>query len=186
MGATKQRRRKKDAALITDARASRIDNYDHRRHTYAILQWSRIPLLLLSGASLLWWHIPWLAAIFIVISVPMPWIAVVIANGVGEPADKRAPRVYKPAVVREQNRRWAEQQRQIQLAAQNPERLALGTAGESTTQEPPTEQDQQVHQTQHVHQTHPVNEVPDDFVIDHEVVDHEVIEHSEEDGESGH
>lgn len=120
------RRRKKDAALITDARGSRIRNYDHRRHVYAVLQWSRIPLLLLSGAFYMWWNLPWIAAILMVVSVPMPWIAVVIANGVGEPADKRKPRVYKPGVVREQNRRWEEQQRQ--RALKEAEMRALGSA----------------------------------------------------------
>nr|WP_120492424.1 DUF3099 domain-containing protein [Corynebacterium lactis] len=118
--------RKNTAALITDARGSLIRNYDHRKHVYAVLQWSRIPLLLLSGAFYMWWHLPWLAAIFMVISIPMPWIAVVIANGVGEPADKRKPRVYKPAVVREQNRLWEEQMRERQLAARAT--LALGPA----------------------------------------------------------
>ena len=42
-----------------------------------------------------------LAAIFTVISVPLPWIAVVIANAVGETHDPRKPQVYKPAVNRE-------------------------------------------------------------------------------------
>lgn len=105
-------RRSPEAVLITDARQSRIRNYNYRRHTYAVLQWSRIPLLLLAAAAFLWWDLAWLAAILTVLSVPMPWIAVVIANGVGEPADKRSPRVYKPGVVREQNRRWEEAQRE--------------------------------------------------------------------------
>lgn len=100
-----------DAVLITDARQSRIRNYNYRRHTYAILQWSRIPLLLLAAAAFLWWDLPWLATILTIVSVPMPWIAVVIANGQGEAADKRSPRVYKPGVIREQNRRWEEEQR---------------------------------------------------------------------------
>lgn len=95
--------------LITDARQSRIRNYNYRRHTYAILQWSRVPLLLLAAGAYLWWDLAWLAALLTVLSVPMPWIAVVIANGQGEVADRRAPRVYKPGVVREQNRRWEEE-----------------------------------------------------------------------------
>src|SRR5699024_7028980 len=109
---TRRGRRGSDAVLITDARQSRIRNYNYRRQTYAILQWSRIPMLLLAAAAFLWWDLAWLAAILTVVSVPMPWIAVVIANGVGEPADKRSPRVYKPGVVREQNRRWEEAQRE--------------------------------------------------------------------------
>ena len=104
-------RRGSDPVLITDARQSRIRNYNYRRHTYAVLQWSRIPMLLLAAAAFLWWDLAWLATILTILSVPMPWIAVVIANGVGEPADKRAPRVYKPGVVREQNRRWEEAQK---------------------------------------------------------------------------
>lgn len=129
------RRRKKDAALITDARGSRIRNYDHRRHVYATLQWSRIPLLLLSGAFYLWWDLPWIAAVLMIVSVPMPWIAVVIANGVGEPADKRQPRVYKPGVIREQNRKWEEQQRK--LALQEAEKRAIGpTVSVKNTDEP--------------------------------------------------
>ncbi|MFC3850710.1 DUF3099 domain-containing protein [Corynebacterium hansenii] len=123
-------RRGSDAVLITDARQSRIRNYNYRRHTYAVLQWSRIPLLLLAAAAFMWWDLPWLAAIVTVVSVPMPWIAVVIANGVGEPADKRSPRVYKPGVIREQNRRWEEAQR---------ERLARLADGPSAALEGPAE-----------------------------------------------
>ncbi|WP_048758369.1 DUF3099 domain-containing protein [Corynebacterium vitaeruminis] len=133
------RRRKKDAALITDARGSRIRNYDHRRHVYAVLQWSRIPLLLLSGAFYMWWDLPWIAAILMVVSVPMPWIAVVIANGVGEPADRRKPRVYKPGVVREQNRRWDEQQRQ--QALKEAEMRALGSAASVKDTDVPPQSD---------------------------------------------
>ncbi|WP_298087458.1 DUF3099 domain-containing protein [uncultured Corynebacterium sp.] len=106
----RRRTRGPDPVLITDARQSRIRNYNYRRHTYAILQWSRVPLLLLAAGAYLWWDLAWLAAVLTVLSVPMPWIAVVIANGQGEVADRRAPRVYKPGVVREQNRRWEEEQ----------------------------------------------------------------------------
>lgn len=127
-------RRGPEAVLITDARQSRIRNYNYRRHTYAVLQWSRIPLLLLAAAAFLWWDLAWLAAILTVLSVPMPWIAVVIANGVGEPADKRSPRVYKPGVVREQNRRWEEAQRErlAQLSDGPSHALTAGGSGAAT------------------------------------------------------
>ena len=72
-----------------------------------------------------------------VVSVPMPWIAVVIANGVGEPADKRKPRVYKPGVVREQNRKWEEQQRQ--RALKEAEMRALGSAASTEDTDAPTQ-----------------------------------------------
>ncbi len=103
-------------ALITDAHASRHDNYEYRKRTYSLLQWSRIPLLLACGATIMWSDWYWLATILLVVSVPMPWIAVVIANGHGEKADKRAPRVYKPALVRQQNYQWA--QERLELARQ--------------------------------------------------------------------
>lgn len=110
MATLRRIKRKRDVALITDASSSRIRNYNYRRHTYAVLQWSRIPLLLACGAVIMWTDLKWLAAILLVVSVPMPWIAVVIANGVGEPEDKRAPRVYKPGVARQEQREWERQQ----------------------------------------------------------------------------
>ena len=125
---TRRGRRGSDAVLITDARQSRIRNYNYRRQTYAILQWSRIPMLLLAAAAFLWWGLAWLAAIPTLVSVPMPWTAVVIANGVGEPADKRSPRVYKPGVVREQNRRWEEAQRERMAQLADGPAHALGPA----------------------------------------------------------
>ncbi len=116
--------------LITDARRSLVRNYNHRRHTYAVLQWSRIPMLLIAAAAFLWWDMTWLATIMTILSVPMPWIAVVIANGHGEPADKRTPRVYKPGVVREANRRWEEEQRARAAALDGESAPALPTAGD--------------------------------------------------------
>ena len=71
-----------------------------------------------------------------VVSVPMPWIAVVIANGVGEPADKRKPRVYKPGVVREQNRKWEEQQRQRALKEAEMRALSSAASTEDTDAPP--------------------------------------------------
>ena len=87
----------------------------------------------------MWWDLPWIAAILMVVSVPMPWIAVVIANGVGEPADRRKPRVYKPGVVREQNRRWEEQQRQ--QALKEAEMRALGSAASVKDTDVPPQSD---------------------------------------------
>lgn len=95
------RRCKEDAALITDARGSRTRNYDHRRHVYATLQWFCIPLLPLSDTFYLWRDMPWVVAALTVASVPMPWTAIIIANGTGEPVDKYKSRVYKPGVMRE-------------------------------------------------------------------------------------
>lgn len=87
--------------LITDARQSPLENYEHRKRVYMWLQGLRIPFLVLAALTYLVWHTLLIAWIFIIISIPLPWIAVVIANGIGEPRDPRAPQVYKPAVVRE-------------------------------------------------------------------------------------
>lgn len=53
-----------------------------RRRKYAILMSARIPCLALAGVFYQTW---WLALSFVVLSVPLPWMAVLIAND-------RAPR----------------------------------------------------------------------------------------------
>lgn len=91
--------------LITSARRSPAEDRIHREKVYLWLQLTRLPFLALSAISFMWWdNWPITAALFL-ISVPMPWIAVVIANARGEPRDKRTRHVYKPAAAREYNRR---------------------------------------------------------------------------------
>jgi hypothetical protein len=78
-----QGRRRGDAAvLITAAEPSYAEQYATRRRKYAILMSARIPCLVLAGVFYQTW---WLALGFVVMSVPLPWIAVLIAND-------RAPR----------------------------------------------------------------------------------------------
>ena len=96
-------RRRGRVELITDARQTPLDNLNARRRKYAILQGSRIPFLLASAVTWVWWENTWVSAILFLISVPLPWIAVVIGNGAGEPRDPRVKQIYKPAVVRERN-----------------------------------------------------------------------------------
>ena len=88
--------------LITDARQSPLENWQHRRTVYNWLQGSRIPILLLAGGAYWLWENWLITGILFAISVPLPWIAVVIANGVGQARDPRRPQVYKPQAVREQ------------------------------------------------------------------------------------
>ncbi|MDO4687144.1 MAG: DUF3099 domain-containing protein [Corynebacterium sp.] len=121
----RRRDRKQPVELITDARQSPLENWEHRKRVYAVLQGARIPFLLASGAAYVWWHNWILAAVLFVISVPLPWIAVVIANGVGEPHDSRRKQVYKPQVARD---RAAFQQQLLASAPPHPELLP----GEST------------------------------------------------------
>ncbi|MEZ2189007.1 DUF3099 domain-containing protein [Corynebacterium sp. CCM 9204] len=92
---------RKNVELITSARQTPLDNLNERRRKYAILQGSRIPFLLASAVTWIWWENTWLSAILFLISVPLPWIAVVIGNGAGEPRDPRTRQVYKPGVARE-------------------------------------------------------------------------------------
>lgn len=68
--------------LITAAEPSYAEQYALRRRKYAILMSARIPCLLLAGVFYQTW---WLALAFVALSVPLPWMAVLIAND-------RAPR----------------------------------------------------------------------------------------------
>lgn len=63
--------------LITEAAPSYAEQYNQRRRRYAILMSARIPCLVLAGVFYQTW---WLALSFIILSVPLPWIAVLIAN----------------------------------------------------------------------------------------------------------
>ncbi|MCK7636887.1 DUF3099 domain-containing protein [Corynebacterium pygosceleis] len=98
-------RRRAGVELITDARQTPLDNLNARRRKYAILQGSRIPFLLASAVTWVWWENTWISAVLFAVSVPLPWIAVVIGNGAGEPRDPRVKQVYKPGVIRDLNAR---------------------------------------------------------------------------------
>ncbi|WP_007027886.1 DUF3099 domain-containing protein [Saccharomonospora iraqiensis] len=63
--------------LITEAAPSHDDEQAVRRRKYAIMMALRFPCLVLAGVFYQTW---WLALAFIVLSVPLPWIAVLIAN----------------------------------------------------------------------------------------------------------
>jgi hypothetical protein len=75
-------RRGDAAVLITAAEPSYAEQYATRRRKYAILMSARIPCLALAGVFYQTW---WLALVFVALSVPLPWMAVLIAND-------RAPR----------------------------------------------------------------------------------------------
>ena len=75
-------RRGDAAVLITAAEPSYAEQYAIRRRKYAILMSARIPCLVLAGIFYQTW---WLALTFVILSVPLPWMAVLIAND-------RAPR----------------------------------------------------------------------------------------------
>ena len=63
--------------LITAAAPSYEEQLAARKRKYAIMMGIRIPCLILAGVFA---HIWWLALGILAISVPLPWIAVLIAN----------------------------------------------------------------------------------------------------------
>jgi hypothetical protein len=63
--------------LITDAARSYEDELAQRKRRYKIMMGMRIPCMVLAAA---FYSIPWLAVTFLVISIPLPWCAVLIAN----------------------------------------------------------------------------------------------------------
>lgn len=70
-------RRSDDAVLITGAAPSYAEQYAQRRRKYMLLMGSRFPCLILAGIFYQTW---WLALTFVILSVPLPWMAVLIAN----------------------------------------------------------------------------------------------------------
>lgn len=83
------RARDRAPVLITAAEPSYAEQYAARRRKYAILMSARIPCLVLAG---LFYHTWWLALTFLVLSVPLPWMAVLIAN---DRAPRKAERVSR-------------------------------------------------------------------------------------------
>ncbi|WP_111765093.1 DUF3099 domain-containing protein [Nakamurella deserti] len=63
--------------LITDAKESYQQQLSRRRKRYTLTMSMRIPFLI---AAVLCIGTPWLALTLILLSVPLPWIAVLIAN----------------------------------------------------------------------------------------------------------
>lgn len=94
------RLRRPQATLITSQERTREQSLRKRRTVYLILQLVRLPLLALALLSFMVWQNWWLSAILFVVSIPLPWAAVVFANEKGEAPDKRSRNVYKPAAAR--------------------------------------------------------------------------------------
>jgi hypothetical protein len=64
--------------LITEAAPSNDDQQASRKRRYIIMMLCRIPLLILAGLFVQ--HLWWLSVVLVVISIPLPWVAVLIAN----------------------------------------------------------------------------------------------------------
>lgn len=69
-----------DPVLITGAKPSFEAEFAARKKRYSIIMAFRIPCLVLAGVFGIAFSLPWVAVAFIVLSVPLPWVAVLIAN----------------------------------------------------------------------------------------------------------
>ncbi|EIE99637.1 DUF3099 domain-containing protein [Saccharomonospora glauca] len=75
--------------LITEAAPSYDDEIAERRRKYVIMMSLRVPCLVLAGV---FYHVWWLALALVLLSVPLPWVAVLIAN---DRPPRKAERVNK-------------------------------------------------------------------------------------------
>ncbi|NYH76784.1 putative membrane protein [Actinopolyspora biskrensis] len=63
--------------LITEAEPSYDDQQAARRKKYALMMSLRIPCLI---AAVMVYPVWWLSLIIVAVSIPLPWIAVLVAN----------------------------------------------------------------------------------------------------------
>lgn len=113
--------RRGDAALITDARLGPAQDRRRREREYMVLQGLRVPSLVFGGIFLVmhWW----LAAVLVLaVTLPLPWIAVMLGNSKGQAREERERMVYRPGLARQYN----EQLRQAAQIENQPQRPALG------------------------------------------------------------
>ena len=66
-----------DPVLITDAARSYEEELKVRKRRYAVMMGMRLPCMVLAAV---FYQTPWLAVTLLVISIPLPWMAVLIAN----------------------------------------------------------------------------------------------------------
>ncbi|WP_018331608.1 DUF3099 domain-containing protein [Actinomycetospora chiangmaiensis] len=90
--------RRQSPVLITDAAVSFEQEFAARRRRYSWIMAMRIPCLVLAGFFGIAFGWTWVAVALIVASVPLPWIAVLIAN------DAPPRKAEKPARLRVDHR----------------------------------------------------------------------------------
>ncbi|ASR39170.1 hypothetical protein BAY61_11075 [Prauserella marina] len=66
-----------DPVLITEAAPSYDDELAARKRKYILTMGMRFPCIILAG---IFYHTWWLALALLVLSIPLPWIAVLVAN----------------------------------------------------------------------------------------------------------
>ena len=79
---------KRHPVVITGAQHTIRDEYHERVLKYTILMAFRIPCLFLAGWAYSAWQNPWISMAIVGVSIPLPWIAVLIAND-GPPQNSR-------------------------------------------------------------------------------------------------
>ncbi|MFC4457558.1 DUF3099 domain-containing protein [Pseudonocardia nematodicida] len=107
-------RRRQDPVLITDAQMSYEEELAVRKRRYKWMMGMRIPCMIAAG---LFYQVPWVAVTLLLISVPLPWIAVLIAN------DRLPRKAEKP-------NRYSRERNRIEA---RPHAVIDETAGDGTT-----------------------------------------------------
>jgi Protein of unknown function (DUF3099) len=92
--------RRPDPVLITDAPMSYEQQLAHRKSRYKIMMAMRIPLMIAAAAC---YQYPWVAVGLLVLSIPLPWMAVLIAN------DRLPNKVVDPHRYRAEHKALEEQ-----------------------------------------------------------------------------
>ncbi|GJF03966.1 hypothetical protein PSD17_29240 [Pseudonocardia sp. D17] len=72
-----QRSSNDEPVLITDAAMSYEQELAVRKRRYKTMMLMRVPCMIAAAA---FYQIPWLAVGLLVLSIPLPWIAVLVAN----------------------------------------------------------------------------------------------------------
>ncbi|MFI6028520.1 DUF3099 domain-containing protein [Amycolatopsis magusensis] len=76
-GVVSEPRGTSEPVLITEAQLSYEEQHAARKRKYMLMMGLRFPCIILAGVFYQTW---WLALAFIALSVPLPWVAVLIAN----------------------------------------------------------------------------------------------------------
>ena len=85
------RDRRAEAVLITNAAPSFSAEQHHRSRRYTILMAVHLVSFALAGA--LYYYAWWLGLVLLVITTPLPWVAVVLANSPSRPLRRTSPAV---------------------------------------------------------------------------------------------
>jgi hypothetical protein len=87
------RRHESSPVLITGAAVSPAEEFAARRRRYSLIMGMRIPCLVVAGVLAIGFGWTIAAAVLVALSVPLPWMAVLIANdGPPRKAEKVARR----------------------------------------------------------------------------------------------